>query len=355
MTPRPRRITGAPAASPGPAPPGRTSRPDPRAGADPDRGLLDAYSRAVIGAAERVSPSVVNIEVSNPAAARRRPGRSPDGPQGTGSGFVLTPDGFLLTNSHVVHGASRIDVTLGDGGRYRAEAVGDDPATDLAVVRIEAPGLTAAPLGRSRTLRVGQLVVAIGSPYGLQTTVTAGVVSALGRSLRSVTGRLIDNVIQTDAPLNPGNSGGPLVNSLGEVVGVNTAVIAPAQGLCFAIAVDTATFVASQLIRSGRVRGSYIGVAAMTAPLGRRTVRFHRLEQSSGVRVASVEPRSPADRAGVREGDVLVSFAGEALTDVDTLQRMLTEERLGAPVAITALRGTEKLALSVVPAEAPSD
>lgn len=355
MTPRPRRVTGAPAASAGPSPPGRRPRLRPEAGSDPDRGVLDAYSRAVIAAAERVSASVVNIEVSNPAAARQRPGRNPDGLQGTGSGFVLTPDGFLLTNSHVVHGASRIDVTLGDGGRYRAEAVGDDPATDLAVVRIEAPGLTAAPLGRSRALRVGQLVVAIGSPYGLQTTVTAGVVSALGRSLRSVTGRLIDNVIQTDAALNPGNSGGPLVNSLGEVVGVNTAVIAPAQGLCFAIAVDTATFVASQLIQAGRVRRSYIGVAAMTVPLGRRTVRFHRLAQSTGVRVASVEPRSPADRGGVREGDTLVAFAGEALTDIDTLQRMLTEERLGAPAPVTVLRGTEKIALTVVPAEAPSD
>jgi S1-C subfamily serine protease len=322
---------------------------------DADLALFDAYSRAVIQAAERVSPSVVNIEVAGPAAARRRGGESREEARGSGSGFVLAPDGFLLTNSHVVHGARQIEVTLGDGGRYRADLVGDDPATDLALVRIEAPGLTAAPLGESRSIRVGQLVVAIGNPYGFQATVTAGVVSALGRSLRSMTGRLIDDVIQTDAPLNPGNSGGPLVNSRGEVIGVNTAVILPAQGLCFAIAIDTVKFVASQLIQSGRVRRSYIGVAAMNVPLGRRTVRYHRLAQAGGVRVASVEPKSPAERAGLLSGDVLIEFAGSPVEDIDALHRMLTEDRVGASSPVVVLRGTEKRTLTLVPGEAPSD
>jgi S1-C subfamily serine protease len=323
--------------------------------ATPDLALFDAYSSAVIQAADRVSPSVVNIEVSNPAAARRRTGKPPREPRGTGSGFILTPDGFLLTNSHVVSGASRIEVTLGDGSRHRADLVGDDPATDLAVVRIQAPGLRPVPLGESRSIRVGQLVIAIGNPFGFQTTVTAGVVSALGRSLRSVTGRLIDNVIQTDAALNPGNSGGPLVNSRGEVIGVNTAVIFGAQGLCFAIAIDTAQFVAGQLIRSGRVRRSYIGMAGLAVPLGRRTVRFHRLAEATGIRVASLEPRSPAERAGVRSGDIVVEFAGLPVGDVDALHRMLTEDRVGTPASITVLRGVEKLHLTIVPIEMPSD
>lgn len=356
MRPRSRRLSRASAGAAGSAPgPGISPAPDAAPEPPPDLALLDAYSRAVILAAERVSPSVVNIEVTGPTPSRRRPGRPPVAPQGSGSGFVLTPDGFLLTNSHVVHDAARIEVTLGDGSRYRAELLGEDPATDLAVIRIEAPGLTAAPLGDAHSIRVGELVIAIGNPFGFQTTVTAGVVSALGRSLRSTTGRLIDNVIQTDAALNPGSSGGPLVSSRGEVVGVNTAVIFPAQGICFAIAVDTAKFVVAQLIRSGRVRRSYIGVAAFTLPLGRRTIRHHRLAQAAGIRVASVEPKSPAERAGLRAGDIVVSFAGSPLTDIDELQRMLTEDRVGAPASITILRGAEKRALTIVPAEAPSD
>ena len=351
MSPRARRITGVPAG----AGPELDRAREGAEGPLPDLALHDAYSKAVIQAAERVSPSVVNIEVSNPAAARRRGGRTPGAPRGSGSGFVLTPDGFLLTNSHVVHGASLIEVTLGDGGRYGAEPVGDDPATDLAVIRIEAPGLTPAPLGDSRSIRVGQLVVAIGNPFGFQTTVTAGVVSALGRSLRSMTGRLIDDVIQTDAALNPGNSGGPLVNSRGEVIGVNTAIIVPAQGICFAIAVDTAKFVAAQLIQSGRVRRSYVGVAAMNVPLGRRTIRFHRLTQAAGIRIASVEPRTPAERAGLRAGDIVIAFAGSPLSDIDALHRLLTEDRVGAPTPITVLRGVEKIDLTITPAEAPTD
>ena len=356
MTPRLKRtvqpgVPGA-AARGAPAPPGVAP---PAAAAPGDMALHDAYSQAVIRAAECVSPSVVNLEVAQVAPVRRgAPARGPREHRGGGSGFVLTPDGFILTNSHVVHHATRVDVALPEGQRYRAEVGCDDPATDLAVVRIEASGLVPAPLGQSRSIRVGQLVVAIGNPYGFQCTVTAGVVSALGRSLRSITGRLIDNVIQTDAALNPGNSGGPLVNSRGEVIGVNTAVILPAQGICFAIGIDTAAFVASQLIQSGRVRRSYIGFAGQTVPLGRRTVRFHRLVQESGIRVASIEARSPAARAGLREGDVIVTFNGAAVGDIDALQRLLTEERVGVSAAVTVLRGVEKLVLDIIPAEAPS-
>jgi S1-C subfamily serine protease len=307
-----------------------------------DNELLDAYSQAVIGAAEKVSPSVVNIEVSN---NDRRRG------SGSGSGFVFTPDGFLLTNSHVVHGASKIEVTLLDGRQGEAQLIGDDPETDLAVIRINAPNLMAVALGDSNKIRVGQLAIAIGNPYGFQYSVTAGVVSALGRSLRSQTGRLIDDVIQTDASLNPGNSGGPLVNSRGEVIGVNTAMILPAQGICFATAINTAKFVAAQLIKEGRVRRSYIGVAGQVVSLHRRLVRYHNLSVETGVFVVSTEAGSPASKAGLQEGDVIVAYDDRPIASIDDLHRLLTDQKVGVNSNLTVIRRNEKLTLSITPEE----
>jgi S1-C subfamily serine protease len=323
--------------------------------ASTDDSLLDAYSRAVTGAVERMSPSVVNIEVHQ-AAGRTRSGE-PRERQGGGSGFVFTPDGLILTNSHVVHDAVRIAVTLTDGRRMPATLIGDDPASDLAVIRVnelhfDGPGLTAAKLGDSQRLRVGQIVIAIGAPYGFQSSVTAGVVSALGRSLRSYSGRLIDDVIQTDASLNPGNSGGPLVDSAGRVVGVNTATILPAQGICFAIGINTAKFVASRLLRDGRIRRSYIGVSAQTVPVHRRVVRFYDLPKEMGAIVVGVEDNSPAKRAGLREGDIIVALESQPVSGVDDLHRVLTDIRVGVSCALTVLRWTEKLELKIIPQEA---
>jgi S1-C subfamily serine protease len=314
-----------------------------------DEELLDAYSQAVIGAAEKISPSVVYIEVSPRRVSSRRPERG-----GSGSGFVFTPDGFILTNSHVVNEAGRIEVALADGRRTEAELIGDDPESDLAVIRISAPNLVPAAFGNSERIRVGQLVIAIGNPYGFQYSVTAGVVSALNRSLRSRAGRLIDDVIQTDAALNPGNSGGPLVTSHGEVIGVNTAVILPAQGLCFAIAVNTAKFVAAQLIKGGRIRRSYIGVAGQVVPLHRRLIRAHGLGVESGVLVVSIEPESPASRAGVRDGDVIVGYNELPVASIDALHRLLTEERVGVEADLRVLRGVEDLRLPITPEHAAS-
>ena len=310
---------------------------DDRRQAQDDR--LDPYSDAVTAAAETVSPSVVAISVQN--------GRH----SGSGSGFIFTPYGFILTNSHVVHDATRIDATFADGGRLKAELVGDDPDTDLAVVRTEPRGAVVAALGDSGRLRVGQLVVAIGNPLGFESTVTAGVVSALGRSFRSVTGRLIDDVIQTDAALNPGNSGGPLVDSGGRVVGVNTAVILPAQGICFAVGVNTAKFVAGQLIRHGKIRRGRIGVAGQNVPLVRLARRAHGLDAKSGVLVTGVEPDSPAQRAGIETGDIVVGFDGKAVTGIDDLHRLLVTDRIDARTTITVLRRADKLELAIVPAE----
>jgi S1-C subfamily serine protease len=314
--------------------------------------LMDAYSRAVISAAEKVSPSVVYIEVQQ--SNRRGRGSSPRLPQearGSGSGFIFTPDGFILTNSHVVHAAKVIEVTVSDGRKYQADLIGDDPDTDLAVIRINAPNLVPAHLGEAQKIRVGQLVVAIGNPYGFQYSVTAGVVSALGRSLRARSGRLMDAVIQTDAALNPGNSGGPLVNSRGEVIGVNTAMILPAQGISFATSIDTAKFVASRLIRDGRVSRSYIGLAGQNVPLPRRIVRFYNLAVETGILVVSFEGISPARKAGVLAGDIIVGFDDHAIAGIDDLHRLLTEDRIGHKSSLVVIRRTEKLSIEVVPEE----
>jgi S1-C subfamily serine protease len=311
---------------------------------DPTDALLDAYSRAVSGAVERASPSVVAITVGHPGAGRASPR-----PRGAGSGFLLTPDGFVLTNSHVVHGAREIEVAAADGRRRAARLMGDDPETDLAVLRVAGDGLAAVTLGDSRSLRVGQLVIAVGSPYGFECTVTAGVVSALGRSLRSSAGRLIDNVIQTDAALNPGNSGGPLLDAAGRAVGVNTAAILPGQGICFAIPMATAQFVAARLIRDGAIRRARIGIGGQTAKVPRALVRHLALGADSGVRVLSVEPGGPAERAGLLPGDVVVRFGESSVADVDDLVRVLADTEPGRRVALRALRLTEPVTLEVEP------
>ncbi|MBO0719885.1 MAG: trypsin-like peptidase domain-containing protein [Blastocatellia bacterium] len=318
-----------------------------------DEEILDAYSQTVIGAAERVNPSVVNIEVTHESQmGRGRSQRPPRGDvDGSGSGFIFTPDGFILTNSHVAHGASKISVTLADGRRSEAQLIGDDPDTDLAVVRINQPNLVPVALGDSQKIRVGQLAVAIGNPYGFQYSVTAGVVSALSRSLRTPSGRLIENIIQTDAALNPGNSGGPLVNSRGEVIGVNTAVILPAQGICFAIAINTAKFVAGQLIKEGRVRRSYIGVAGQVAPLHRRVVRYFNLKHETAVLVVSLEKNSPALKAGLQEGDLIVGYDDQEIAAIDDLHRLLTDQRVGVRSRLQVIRRNEMLALEIIPEE----
>jgi S1-C subfamily serine protease len=316
--------------------------------------LLDGYSQAVTAVAGAVSPSVVRIDVEGIKGQQQRPGR-PRGPNeavGSGSGFVFTPDGYVMTNSHVVSGARRITVTLLDGRKLPAHLVGDDPDTDLAVVRLHGEDptpLTPVALGDSSALRVGQIAVAVGNPFGFDCTVTAGVVSALGRSLRTQSGRLVDDVIQTDAALNPGNSGGPLLDSRGRVIGVNTAMILPSQGICFAIAVNTASFVVGKLIHEGRIRRSYIGVAGQNVPLHRRVVRFHDLPLESAVFVVSVEPGSPGARAGLRDGDLIVGFDGKPVAGIDDLHRLLTEDQAGKETALLVVRGSERLSMAVGP------
>ena len=312
-----------------------------------DGALLDEYSRTVVSAVARVEPAVVNIDIKQQRMSRRGPREI----GGSGSGFIITPDGFILTNSHVVHEAKEIAVNLFDGRELRAQLVGDDPDTDLAVIRIDASQLKHVRLADSEKLRVGQIVIAIGNPLGFQASVTAGVISALGRSMYSQSGRLIDNIIQTDAALNPGNSGGPLVNSAGEVIGVNTAMIRPAQGICFAIASNTARLVAGWLIRDGRIRRSYIGVAGQNVPLHRRVIRFYNLPLETGVLVVSVEKDSPAQRAGLREGDVLIAFNERPIGTIHDLHKMLVGEQIGVPAKLLIIRHTEKLELSILPAE----
>ncbi len=305
-----------------------------------DDELLDAYSSAVTRAIETVAPAVVRVE-------RER---------GGGSGVIFTPDGLVLTNSHVVHGAGRLRVTLPDGRAMDGEPVGDDADTDLAVLRIDGAGssLPWARFGESRRVRVGQIAIAIGNPYGFHHSATAGIVSATGRSLRASSGRLMDDIIQTDAALNPGNSGGPLVTTSAEVIGINTAMILPAQGLCFAVASGTARFVASRLIRDGRLRRSYIGVGGQNTPVPRAIARAHHLAVSSGVLVLSVEQSSPAAKAGLQEGDVIHAIGGEGVGGVDDLLRYLTEERIGAATPLSVLRGVNRRELTIVPVESPS-
>jgi S1-C subfamily serine protease len=304
--------------------------------------LVDAYSNAVSGAVAAAHPAVVHIEVHGDG-----------GPGGSGSGFLISPDGYLLTNSHVVHGARRLRVFLADGRKLSADLVGDDPDTDLAVLRVSADDLAHLQLADSDLVRPGQIAIAIGSPMGFQQTVTAGIVSGLGRSLRGASGRLIDNVIQTDAALNPGNSGGPLVNTRAEVIGVNTAVIRPAQGICFAIASNTARWVAAWLIKDGRIRRSFIGVAGQTVPLLRKLIHHHRLAQQTGVLVAGLEPGSPAARAGLAEGDILLAFDGAPVPAVDALHKLLTGDRIGERAILTFLRGVEMRRHSIIPLEMP--
>jgi S1-C subfamily serine protease len=314
----------------------------------PEAELHDAYSRAVVGAVDKIGPAVFHLGVY---------GKAKDGtevPRGAGSGFVFTPDGFALTNSHVVHGSTRLEASLNDGRVVPAYLVGEDPDTDLALVRIHEPVPAWAELGDSQALRVGQLVIAIGNPLGFEASVTAGVVSALGRSLRGQSGRLIDDVLQTDAALNPGNSGGPLVDAQGRVVGINTAVIRGAQGLCFAIASNMARFVAGEILRQGKVRRSYIGLAGQNVRLPRRFVRHHNLGGESGVRIASIEPNSPARESGLLTGDIVVAFEGAAIDGIDELHRRLTADRIGVPSTLDVLRGTALKSFTVAPSERPS-
>jgi S1-C subfamily serine protease len=319
----------------------------PRNDCKSDDALLDAYSQAVTRAVELVAPSVVRIDVAKTQPTPRGPGEG----AGSGSGFIISSDGLVLTNSHVVHGAARIEVVLSDGRQPDAILLGEDPDSDLAVLRVYAPNLQPLTFADSSRLRVGQLAIALGNPYGFEASVTAGVVSALGRSLRSQTGRLMDDIIQTDAALNPGNSGGPLVNSRGEVIGVNTATILPAQGICFAIASNTTQLITGWLVKEGRVRRSYVGIAGQTTPIHARLRRYYRLTQDRGVLIVGVEPGSPARLAGLREGDVIVSFKDQPITGVDELLRKLVAAEIGVSSVLTVLRQTEKLDLRITPQE----
>src|SRR5256714_12403095 len=316
-----------------------------RSNVSADDSLLDEYSRSVVSAVSRVAPAVVNIEIQQRAKGRPRE------VAGSGSGFMITPDGFILTNSHVVHHANRIVVNLSDGREYPAQLIGDDPETDLAVIRIDASQLTHVRLADSESLRVGQIAIAIGNPLGFQASVTAGVLSALGRSMHAQSGRLIDNIIQTDAALNPGNSGGPLVNSAGEVVGINTAMIRPAQGICFAIASNTAKFVAGWLIKDGKIRRSYIGVGGQNVPIHRRIVRFYGLPLETGVLVVSVEKNRPAERAGLRQGDLIVAVNSQPIGTVHHLHKGLVGEQINVSASLTIIRPTEKLDVRILPVE----
>jgi S1-C subfamily serine protease len=317
---------------------------DPRFNADTDEQLLDAYSHAVIGVVEKVGPTVVNI------AIQKRDRRGQMG-EGAGSGVIIAPDGFVLTNNHVVEGTSGIEVSLTDGSTYPAQIVGTDPATDLAVIRVLANGLPAATLGDSDRLRPGQLAIAIGNPLGFQSTVSTGVISALGRALRSPSGRLIENVVQADIALNPGNSDGPLVNSRGEVIGINSAMIYMAQGISFAIPINTAKWVASELFMRGKVRRAYLGLAGQVRPLSRRAQRYFELTQKTVVEVVSVEAKGPARRAGLRERDQIVALDGQSVTTVDDVHRLLVGKEAGTKIKLGIIRDQKRRELVVTVGE----
>ena len=322
------------------------SVPERRAPEADEREALDAYSRVIVTVAEKLGPAVVNLR-----AVATEGGR---GPSGSGSGFLITPDGFLLTNHHVVRGSSRMRVRLNDGREVGGRVVGADPWTDVAVVQAEASGLPHAELGESAGLRVGQLVVAIGSPFGFDSTVTAGVISALGRTLRSITGHLVDNVIQTDAALNPGNSGGPLLDSQGRVIGMNTAIIHSAQGICFAIPINMVKRIFPQLMQHGRIVRGYLGLHGRDVPIARAIARFLGLTQESGVEVIHLEPDGPAAQSGMAEGDLILSIADQPITALDALQKRLSEIPVGIPAEIELLRNNRRLSRFVVPGEYPS-
>jgi len=308
-----------------------------------DQDLLDAYSHAVVTVVDTVGPAVVSIGVGT----RARSGET----RGAGSGVVFSSDGYVLTNSHVVQGATALEVSLTDGRRFPASVVGQDPATDLAVVRVEAPALPTARLGQSAKLRVGQLVIAIGNPFGFQSTVSAGVVSAIGRSLRSTTGRLIDSIIQTDVALNPGNSGGPLVDSRGRVVGINTAIFAMAQGISFAVPIDTATWVIPQVLTRGRVVRAYLGFGGQSRPLDRRLARTLGLSGQHAIEIANVEAKTPAAGAGLRPGDLVIAIDGHAVETVDDVHRMLGPDAIGRELRIAFARDGRRMEATVVPQE----
>ncbi len=314
-----------------------------------DSMLLDAYSQAVTAAAEKVSASVVKIEIERPERRGWR-GRWWNG-TGAGSGFIFTPDGYIMTNNHVVQHSKSPSVTLMDGRRFSAEVIGRDPHTDLAILRINATQLRHINFGDSSKLRVGQLAIAIGNPFGFDYTLTAGVISALGRSMRATSGRLIDNVIQTDAALNPGNSGGPLVDSSGNVIGVNTAIIFPAQGICFAIASNTAQHVAAQILKYGKVRRALLGIAGQNATIPPSLVQQHRLAQTTGILINAVQENGPADQAGLQEGDMIIGFDGQAIKSIDDLHRLLTEQKVGISSVVELLRASLRLTLNITPAE----
>ncbi len=325
-------------------PPGEEGKPKPT---PQDGQLLDEYSKTVVGVSETLSPSVVQLKVQSKNRATR--GRRRGSPQGSGSGFILSSEGYVVTNSHVVHQADKITVHLVNGRVYPAHLIGDDPATDIALLKIEADKLQAVRMGDSDQLRVGQIAIAIGNPYGFEHTVTTGVVSALGRSLRSRTGRLIEDVIQTDAALNPGNSGGPLVNSQGEVIGINTAVILPAQGLCFAVASNTAAYVLSELIRSGEVRRAMLGIAGQTTRLSKTLRENLGIEQSHGILVHQLMADAPAYNREFQEDDVLIKLGGESMEGIDQLHRLLTEKFIGERLEAVVIRKGRLANITVIP------